>query len=128
MNQALLQDLERFQSPRLRVVGFTQEIDLYLSAADVFLTKPGGMMTTEAILKGLPMVFVDAVRGCETHNFEFLMRHGVAEGSKSWRAAIEQVLRILAHPEVAEEMRKKMKVFLPGESAAEQICRWVARS
>ena len=128
MNEELLRDLERFQSPRLRVVGFTPEVDLYMSAADVYLTKPGGMMTTEAILKGLPMVFVDAVRGCETHNYEFLMRHGLAEGGKSWSAAIEQVLKLLANPEAAEEMRRKMKTFLSGESAAEQICRWVAKN
>lgn len=126
-NQALYDDLDRFESPRINIIGFTDHIPLYMSAADLYLTKPGGLMTTEAIAKKLPMVFVDAVPGCETHNYDFLTRCGVAEGGKTWKLAIEQVLRLLANPNAIEEIREKMVNFLPS-SAAEQICRWVIRN
>jgi len=125
-NQALYADLERFASTRMTVVGFSEQIALYMSAADLYLTKPGGLMTTEAIVKRLPMVFVDAVRGCETYNYEFLTRHGVAEGGKSWQGAIEASCRLLADPKAIEELRGAMDSFLP-PAAAEQICRWVMK-
>ena len=123
-NQALVEDLSRFQSDTFAAVGFTSEIPLYMSAADVYLTKPGGLMTTEAISKRLPMVFVDAVPGCESRNFDFLTKCGVAEGSKNWRQAISKVNWLLAHPEDLEAQRLQMESFLSG-NPVEQICRCV---
>ena len=95
-------------------------------AADVYLTKPGGLMTTEAIVKGLPMVFVDAVPGCETRNFDFLSANQVAEGSKNWKQAIHRTLRLLENPETLEKQKLAMEKFHHGV-AAERICGYVAR-
>ena len=41
-------------------------------------TKPGGISVSEASYKHLPMVFVDAVAGCEAYNMRFFMNRGVA--------------------------------------------------
>lgn len=59
------------QRSNLRVLGFTQEVPAYMDAADLMLTKPGGLSSTEAAAKGLPMIFIDAVGGCEGRNLEF---------------------------------------------------------
>ena len=125
-NEELANDLSRFSSDTFLVVGFTKDVSVYMSAADVYLTKPGGLMTTEAIVKGLPMVFVDAVPGCETRNFEFLSANQVAEGSKNWKQAIHRTLRLLEHPETLEKQKLAMENF-HHSVAAEQICRYVAR-
>ena len=95
-------------------------------AADVYLTKPGGLMTTEAIAKGLPMVFVDAVPGCETRNFEFLTARGVALGAKNWKQAISMTAELLAKEELAEQIRAAMASFQTGV-ATEQICRYIVK-
>ncbi|MFR7461994.1 MAG: hypothetical protein ACLUW8_14630 [Subdoligranulum sp.] len=42
-----------------------------MQASDLFLTKPGGLSTSEAMAAELPMVLIDAVAGCETHNLNF---------------------------------------------------------
>ena len=125
-NEELANDLSRFSSDTFIVVGYTKDISVYMSAADIYLTKPGGLMTTEAIVKGLPMVFVDAVPGCETRNFEFLSSNQVAEGSKNWKQAINRTLRMLEQPEAMEKQRLAMEDFHHG-IAAEQICGYVAR-
>ena len=125
-NEKLYAQLEPYRSERLAVVGFTSQIPLYMSAADVYLTKPGGLMTTEAIAKGLPMVFVDAVPGCETRNFEFLTARGVALGAKNWKQAISMTAELLAKEELAEQIRAAMASFQTGV-ATEQICRYIVK-
>ena len=65
-------------TPRLQVLGFTNRMSDYMDAADLFITKPGGLSTTEAATKGVPLVLFNAVPGCETRNLEFLLSIGCA--------------------------------------------------
>lgn len=66
------------QNLSIHVVGYSNQIPLYMDAADLYLTKPGGISVTEAAVKCLPMVFVNAVAGCETYNAEFFISRGCA--------------------------------------------------
>ena len=78
-NTRLLRSLKKKKlSERVRLLGYTDQIDLYMDAADLLLTKPGGISTTEALTKRLPLVYVDAVPGCETRNLEFIVSRGFA--------------------------------------------------
>ena len=66
------------QQPRIHMYGFIRNIPAMMDSADLYLTKPGGISVTEAAVKGLPMVFVNAVAGCETHNMRFFLERGGA--------------------------------------------------
>ena len=59
-------------------VGFTSEVELYMSASDIALTKAGGLSTTEMVNIGLPMLISSHVYGQENANRHFLMNNGVA--------------------------------------------------
>lgn len=78
-NKKLAASLESKALPHVRVVGFTGEMDRWLAAADLFLTKPGGLSISESGTVGTPMLFLDTVGGCETHNRDFFVSHGWAE-------------------------------------------------
>lgn len=70
---------------RLTVVGFTTEVDVYMEASDVLLSKPGGLSSTEAIVKGIPIVHTSPIPGCESENVQFFTEHNLsvcAQGSK----------------------------------------------
>lgn len=112
---------------RLIAVDFNDRVADYMSAADVYLTKPGGLMTSEAITKRLPMVFINAVPGCETRNFKFLMKNGVADGSTHWKRAIRITIDLLNQPEKMQKMKDAMEEFIP-KNSAESICRCVTKS
>lgn len=66
-------------SENIRIVGYTKRMSVYMDAADIILTKPGGLSSTEAAAKKLPMIFINAVPGCETRNLEFFVTNGFAE-------------------------------------------------
>ena len=49
-----------------------------LPAIDILITKPGGLTTTEALLKDVPMVIPYFIPGQEGENLDFLTNCGVA--------------------------------------------------
>ncbi len=65
-------------SRRVRVVGYTEEMAVFMAAADLAVTKPGGLTSSEAMACGLPLVIVDPIPGQETRNSDYLTAQGVA--------------------------------------------------
>ena len=125
-NEKLLHALTPHENESLHPIGFTDAVPSYMSAADVYLTKPGGLSTSEAIVRRVPMIFINAVPGLETRNFEFLISCGVASGAKSWRQAALITQKLLRKPSVAEKQTDAMKCFTQ-QNAAEQLCQEVIR-
>lgn len=62
----------------ISVYSYTDNIPNILSSADLLLTKPGGISTTEAAIKRVPMVLVNAVGGCEKYNSSYFINLGCA--------------------------------------------------
>ena len=58
--------------------GFTDKVDLLMDAADCIITKPGGLTTSEALAKGLPIIMANPIPGQEDRNVEFLLNAGAA--------------------------------------------------
>src|SRR5262249_51333873 len=68
----------RSGNPRLVPVGFTTEMDQYMAAADLLIGKAGGLTTSEALARHLPMVLVEPIPGQEERNADHLLEAGVA--------------------------------------------------
>ena len=60
------------------VVGFVNNIHELMDAADIVVSKPGGLTSSEALAKGTPMLIVDPIPGQEQRNCEFLLEAGAA--------------------------------------------------
>lgn len=121
-NQKAYEALLPYASDRLKVVGFTDQMPLYMSAAELYITKPGGLTTSEAIAKRLPMIFINAVPGCETRNYDFLIRCGVASGAGKWRHVTGAVNYALRRRENAKKQVSRMQSFLGESRATDVIC------
>ena len=91
-NEKLYDSLSEVGAPGLRVMGFTNKVSEYMDAADLIVTKPGGLSSTEAANKHLPMVLINTVGGCESRNFDFFLQQGFALGSTE----AEQVVKLAA--------------------------------
>lgn len=80
-NAALLDALrliERAHLQRLRAVGFTHDVHAMMACADLAITKPGGLSTSECLVMGLPMLLVSPIPGQEERNAALLLQEGVA--------------------------------------------------
>jgi len=60
------------------LLGFTNEMDELMAAADLYVGKPGGLTTSEALSKRLPMVVINPIPGQEERNSDHLLEQGVA--------------------------------------------------
>lgn len=63
---------------RLHVLGFTEQIDELMAAADVVVSKPGGLTTSEVLARGAAMVIVNPIPGQEARNSDYLLESGAA--------------------------------------------------
>lgn len=76
---------------KLLNVGFTTEVEKYMGASDIALTKAGGLSTTEMVNIGLPMLISTKVYGQEKRNMEFMVSHGVALSFKNSKDLAEKI-------------------------------------
>jgi processive 1,2-diacylglycerol beta-glucosyltransferase len=63
---------------RVKLLGFTDQIDELMAAADVVVSKPGGLTTSEALARGVPLVVVNPIPGQESRNSDYLLENGAA--------------------------------------------------
>ena len=93
-NQKTFSKIERCQKPdnvHLLNVGFTSEVELYMAASDIALTKAGGLSTTEMVNSELPMLISTKVYGQEKRNMDFMVTHGVALSFKNAKDLHEKI-------------------------------------
>jgi len=62
----------------IKVFGFVNNMHELMDAADLIVTKPGGLTTTEILAKGKPMALVAPIPGQEQRNAEYLLEEGAA--------------------------------------------------
>ena len=88
----------------IRVFSYTDEIPTLMCAADLLITKPGGLTISEAFAAGLPLLLHDPIPGPETENAVYATRRGAAVWLHPGEAMAPAVEEILAHH--ISEMRR----------------------
>jgi len=60
------------------VLGFTSNMHELMAVADLIITKPGGLTSSEALAMGRPILILDPIPGQEAANSDFLLERGAA--------------------------------------------------
>lgn len=123
-NEKLFRELSEEYAgvPNIHVHGFRKDISLLMDSADLYLTKPGGLSTTEAAAKNLPMVFIDAVAGCEEYNLNYFVSLGGAVTADSTEGIAQLCLDLLKDNARLWDMKTALQK-LPKGDAAQCICK-----
>ena len=119
-NEKLYNCIEKLKTKkRVFNYGYVNNVDVFMDAADCIITKPGGLTTSEALAKGLPMIMSNPVPGQEDRNVEFLLNAGAAlKVSRTYpiddavnqmftgnrRALIEKAIQDLGKPTAARDL------------------------
>ena len=90
-------------------LGFSKQIDLIMSACDVMIGKGGGLSTTEAINKGLPLVATTHLPSQEVYNIKFLQDKGLALSFSNFKELVKIVESLMREPQKLQEMSLQMK-------------------
>ena len=122
-NQKLYESLaSQFQieidTERLTLYGFTRNIRDLMDSHDCMMSKPGGLTTTEAILRQVPMLIPFMIPGQEAENTEFLVQEGMALQSGFPDELAEKVAMLENQPHRLPMMRARMQNVARGYSPA----------
>ena len=121
-NERLYQSLKREcrDDENFRVLRKTDRMADYMKAADVFITKPGGLSSTEAAVSGTPIVHYSPIPGCESKNFRFFTENGMSLGARTPLS----LFRVLRDDQTGERLaamsRRQAEGIRP--TAAQDIC------
>jgi len=104
---------------KLCAIGFTVEMDKYMAAADLMVGKAGGLTTSEALARGLPMALIEPIPGQEERNADHLLEAGVAIRCNNLPAAAWKIANLLEDSDRLRRMRDAARrIGQPGAAAA----------
>lgn len=106
---------------RFDVYGYVDNVDLMMDAADCIITKPGGITSSEALAKELPMIMVNPIPGQEERNAEFMLNNGLAlEATKTFPLE-EAIFTLFRNPERLKHLKKTISYY-GKKQATKKLC------
>lgn len=123
-NEKLYKRLHFFYRDKLILLRRTEQMALYMKAADLFISKPGGLSSTEAAVVQVPYIHISPIPGCENHNMRYFSRNGMSIGVKHMRTGLAKAVRRMWKAEHVERMQQNQKTGIP-QQARTNICDWL---
>ncbi len=106
-----------------RVLGFVTNMYEWMAVADLVLTKPGGLTTSEALALGKPLFVLNPIPGQEAANSDFLLERGAASKVNRVSDLPFRLNQLLNSKQLGTMARAARRLGRPG--AATEICRLV---
>jgi processive 1,2-diacylglycerol beta-glucosyltransferase len=114
---AAIKTFPKRSSVAFTLLGFTTEMDELMTAADLFVGKPGGLTTSEAMAKGLPMVVINPIPGQEERNSDHLLEEGTAIRCNNLPALAFKIDTLLDTPGKLARMAENARALGKPEAA-----------
>lgn len=96
-NAMLQKKLKKLDPPKhidLRVLGWVDAIDEYMRMADVVISKPGGITTSECIALKKPLVAISPIPGQEEANAAYIESHAYGVVCKDMSTLISAISQV----------------------------------
>jgi len=96
-----------------------------MEAADVIISKPGGITTSEALAKDLPMIMANPIPGHEERNAEFFLNNGLGMLVTKTLPLDEAIYYLYRSPNRLKNLKKNIASFKK-ENPTEKLCKFLA--
>jgi processive 1,2-diacylglycerol beta-glucosyltransferase len=93
----------------MKVIGFTNQMDSWMAAADLLIGKAGGLTSSEALARGLVLVIVNPIPGQEERNSDHFLEEGVGIRCNNLPALAYKIDSLLADNERFLKMQQAVK-------------------
>jgi processive 1,2-diacylglycerol beta-glucosyltransferase len=128
-NEQVTAQLEQVVVPgchRAKILGFTDKIDELMAVADIVVSKPGGLTTSEVLASGAAMAVINPIPGQESRNSDFLLENGAAVKINNIATLAHKLSPLLHEPsrlarlkENARRIGKPQAAFIVARQALE---------
>jgi processive 1,2-diacylglycerol beta-glucosyltransferase len=119
-NKTLLKKLESFSSNSritLKKYAYIDNIEEMMAIADLMLTKPGGLIVSESLAVGVPLLMFNPIPYQETYNAAYITAKGAGVSATSIGNAIQLIKKYYASPGHLETMRQNAHNIARPEAA-----------
>ncbi len=106
---------------QVQILGYTKDMSRLVRAADLLITKAGGLSSTEAVAAETPVLYINAVPGCESRNLQFMTDHGYAAAGKHAWDVTAMAVALLSDEAARTAMVERRRGRFPIHAAA-TIC------
>jgi len=108
-----------------RTFGFATNMHELMAVANLIITKPGGLTSSEALAMGKPLFILNPIPGQETANSDFLLERGAAAKVNRIDDLPFRLEQLLASGKLSAMARAARKLGRP--NAAMAICRQITQ-
>ena len=122
-NQKLEQRMRaRFgRDARVTILGSVSNMPVYLHACDIIYTKPGGLTSTESLVKNIPIVHTAPIPGCETANLHFFGARHLSVSSKHLAKQVQLGKALIENDSLREQMSEAQRRERKPEAAMQIV-------
>ncbi|MDD5266307.1 MAG: glycosyltransferase [Methylococcales bacterium] len=117
LRQRVEQRVRNQHNREVRVFGYTDEMHRWMKTADLFIGKPGGLTTAEALASGLPMCVFNPIPGQEERNCDHLLEEGIAVKCNDIITLPFKISKLLDDPDRMAEMKLRALRFAKPDAA-----------
>ena len=118
---AALQALAGKHPSRLFPQGYTNQIERLMACADLVITKPGGLTSSECLAMGVPMIVHSPIPGQEERNADYLLEQGAALKAVDTVGLEYRVAELLASPPRLAQLRERARALARPHAAREVL-------
>jgi processive 1,2-diacylglycerol beta-glucosyltransferase len=87
----------------------SEKLNELMAVSDLMLTKAGGIMLSEAVARGIPLILHNPVYGQENENAKFFMNHGAAVITRNSEEILNNSKKLLSDRAKLSYMKKCIK-------------------
>ena len=123
-NESLRSEVEQSGFPanvHASVFGFVNNIHELMDAADILISKSGGLTSAEALAKHLPMIIVDPIPGQESRNANMIIEHGAGLLAVDYHNLQFKLKKVIEDPSLLHDLRESAEALSKPNAAAEII-------
>ncbi len=123
-NATVKADLDKHPVPdrhKVKVLGFTKEIDELMAVADLVISKPGGLTTSETLARGAVMAIVNPIPGQESRNSDYLLESGAAIKVNNVATLPYKVAALLGDAKRLGQLRENVRRIARPRAAVEVV-------
>jgi processive 1,2-diacylglycerol beta-glucosyltransferase len=105
----------------MKVIGFTDQMDIWMAASDLLVGKAGGLTSSEGLARGLVLVIVNPIPGQEERNSDHFLEEGVGIRCNNLPALAFKIDNLLADKERFSRMRQAVRRLARPRAAFEIV-------
>ena len=120
-NKELYEELRKIDNKNLIVLGFVNNINDLIYSAEIVLSKPGGISSTEVTVMNKPLIHIFPIPGIETYNTNFFYERGMSLKCNSKEEIITNTEKLLKDVNLQEKMITEQKKYMNKYSAYDLV-------